>query len=566
MRVFLLLLLIVNLLPGCSNNSGGPDLILTNGKIWTADDEGSFAEAVAIRENKILQTGNSADISRLAGRNTRVVDLHGCLVIPGFNDAHIHFLSGSLGLARVDLNDAKTPVDIASKVLAFAKDHPESQWIVGRGWQYTSFESGMPDAATLHAIDTVRRPVFLTAYDGHSAWANHAALKLAGVDSKTAFDGFGTVVVDTRRQPTGALLEGAKRLVSKFIPDPTRKENLDAIRLGMKMAARLGLTSVHNANGDPAELSLYRELLSGNELTIRYRSSFSIGKDATDAYIDSLVLIRDSLGTGNPMLRADAIKFMIDGVIESHTGAMLEPYSDVSHGEKGTLSWPADKYRSRVQQLDAKGFHLTVHAIGDGAVREALDAYELAARQNSMRDRRHRIEHIESVSPLDIPRFKTLGVWASMQPIHADPGTSAVWERAAGPERTRYGFAWNSLLKEGASLVYGSDWPACINVDPLHGIHIAVNRRTPDGYPEGGYVPEQAISVKEALLAYTRAGAVSSFEERTKGQIKAGYLADMVVLSQDLFTIPPMDIAKTEVLMTVFDGRVIFEREPETRN
>lgn len=564
MRVVLLYLLALTLLSSCSKDSAAPDLVLTNGKIWTADDEGSFAEAVAIRENKILQTGNSAEISKLAGKNTTVVDVQGRLVVPGFNDAHIHFLSGSLGLARVDLNDARTPMEIAEKVLAFAKDHPESQWIMGRGWQYTSFESGMPDATTLHAIDTVHRPVFLTAYDGHSAWANRAALKLAGVDSNTPFDGFGKVIIDTRRQPTGALLEGAKRLVSKFIADPTRKENLDAIRLGLKMAARLGITSVHNANGDPAELSLYRELLSGNELTIRYRSSFSIGKDATDSYMDSVVLIRDSLGTANPMLKADAIKFMIDGVIESHTGAMLEPYSDVSHGEKGTLSWPADQYRSRVQQLDAKGFHLTVHAIGDGAVREALDAYELATRQNPARERRHRIEHIESVSPVDIPRFKTLGVWASMQPIHADPGTSAVWTRAAGPERTRYAFAWNSLMKAGASLVYGSDWPACINVDPLHGIHIAVNRRTPDGYPEGGYVPEQAITVKEALLAYTRAGAISSFEENVKGQIKPGYLADLVVLSQDLFTIPPMDIAKTKVWMTIFDGRVIYQSE--TRN
>jgi predicted amidohydrolase YtcJ len=261
------------------------------------------------------------------------------------------------------------------------------------------------------------------------------------------------------------------------------------------------------------------------------------------------------------MLRADAIKFMIDGVIESHTGFMLQPYSDIPVTDPlayGQLALSLERYQSLVTTFDKRGFRIFTHAIGDRGVRESLNAYEQAAKANGKRDARHRIEHIETVSPDDIPRFAALDVMASMEPIHADPGTMEVWTRAIGKDREPNSFNWAEMLKNNVNLVYSSDWPACIDINPVRGIHVAVTRRTPEGFPENGWIPEQKISIAQAMKAYTYMGAYSSFEENLKGQIKPGQLADVIVFSQDLFTIDPMKTFETTVLLTVFDGKVIY--------
>jgi predicted amidohydrolase YtcJ len=557
-KLFLILLATITF--SCATKEA-PDLILINGKVWTGANDSTFAEAVAIKANKIMAVGKSVDINSLADAKTKTIDLQGKLVTAGFNDAHIHFLGGSLGLSEVDMTGTASAAEVAERVNEFIKENPAKEWITGRGWQYTSFESGLPDHETLNSISN-EKPVFIKAYDGHSAWANKKALDLAGIDRNTKYEGFGEIVKDKNGEPTGTLRESAMGLVGQHVTKLTRREKLEAIRKGMKLAASLGITSIQNADGNEEVLSLYQELLNNGELSIRYAAAFSVGENTTDADIALFTKLKDSVGTSNPMIRADAIKFMIDGVIESHTAYMLEPYSDIPATDPlalGQLAVPIEKYQELVSKLDKNGFRIYTHAIGDKGVRESLDAYENAANVNGKRDARHRIEHIETVAPEDIPRFAQLGVMPSMEPIHADPGTVAVWEKAIGEKRLPWSFVWAEMLKTNAHLVYSSDWPACIAINPIRGIHVAVNRKTPDGFPEGGWIPQQKITMAQAMKAYTATGAYSSFEENLKGQIKEGQLADIIVFSQDLFSIDPMKTHSTKVVLTVFDGKIIYD-------
>ena len=539
-----------------------PELILINGKIWTGTDKSTFEEALAVSGNKIAQIGTSVEIKKLSGKDTKVIDLEGKLVTAGFNDAHIHFLSGSLGLSEVDLTGANTIEDMTSRIVEYARNNPERKWITGRGWQYTQFPGGLP---TKNALDSVvnDRPIFIKAYDGHSAWVNSKALELAEINRNSQFSGFGEIVRDSHGEPTGALKEGAQGLVGILVPSPTQDEKLDALRKGMKLAASLGITSLQNASGSVEEFPLYEELLSSGELTVRTSTAFSVGSYTTSTDIESFSQIKNRIGK-SAMIRASAVKFMLDGVIESHTGAMLEPYSDIVENEslpKGELALPVQQYQALVNTFDKLGFQIYTHAIGDLAVRESLNAYEVAQKVNGTSDRRHRIEHIEMISTDDMPRFKKIGVLASMEPIHAEPGTISVWASAVGEKRLPNSFAWASLLKNNATLVYSSDWPACVSINPIRGLHTAVTRRTITGQPESGWVPEQKIKIEDALLAYTQLGAYASFEENIKGRIAAGYLADIIVFSQDLFTIDPMKTHETQVVMTIFDGKIIYKQK-----
>jgi predicted amidohydrolase YtcJ len=556
-RVVIILLALFTL--SCSNKNA-PDLVLINGKVWTGESDSTFQEAVAIKDNKIVAVGKTNDINALADSKTQVIDLKGKLVTAGFNDAHIHFLSGSLGLAEVDMLNTHSPADVADRVNQFIKENPNKEWITGRGWQYTSFKKGLPDHESLIGISN-DKPVFIKAYDGHSAWANKKALAMAGIDRNTIYTGFGEVVKDKKGEPTGTLRESAMDLVGTKVTKPTRSEKLDALRKGMKLAASLGITSVQNADGTPEVVSLYKELLSNDELTIRYAAAFSADENTTDADIAMFTKLKDSVGVNNAMIRADAIKFMIDGVIESHTGYMLQPYTDVNSNDPlvvGQLAVPIEKYQETVSKFDKNGFRIYTHAIGDKGVRESLNAYENAFKINGKRDARHRIEHIETISPEDIPRFAQLGVMPSMEPIHADPQTMGVWEKAIGEKRLPWSFNWAAMLKSNANLVFSSDWPACIDINPIRGLHVAVNRRAPNGFPEEGWIVENKITMAQAMKAYTFAGAYSSFEENRKGQIKEGQLADIIVFSQDLFTIDPMKTYETKVVLTVFDGKLIY--------
>ena len=565
--------------PAASAPETRADLVLTNGRVWLGGDSSSFAEAVAISGNRIVRVGPATEFKQLIREGARVIDLGGKLVAPGFNDAHIHFLSGALGLDEIDMTGAASVAEIIERIATYARKHPDRQWLTGHGWLYTMFPGGLPTKSYLDAV-IKDRPVFLRSFDGRCGWANTKALQLAGITRDTKFERYGEIVRDAYGEPAGVLKEGAQTLVSRLIPEPTHEQKLDALRRGMKLAASLGITSIQNAGGAPEEFSLYQELLKRGELTIRVSMAFSVGESFAGAYaegavspgaqaarreIDRLIALKNQSDL-NPILRANSVKILFDGAIESRTAAVLDRYSDLppEHGAPfGELAIPPDIYRDLVATFDKAGFQIITHAAGDRAAREALNVYEEVLGGGSRSTRRHRIEHLELISPEDIRRFSRLGVIASMEPVHADPGSAEVWSKAVGIERLKYAFAFRSLLNSGARLVFGSDWPAAISLDPIRGLHVAINRRTLDGHPHKGWVSEQRINVADALRAYTQGGAYSSFEEAIKGRIAPGMLADIVVLSQDLFKIDPMRIHESRALLTVFDGKVIYQNGVE---
>jgi predicted amidohydrolase YtcJ len=536
------------------------DLVLTGGRVWTGNPREPWAEAVAVEGNRVVAVGTAEAMKPHINAKTVVKQIAGRLVVPGFNDAHIHFLSGSRRLTQVDLTGVCTVESIQKYVRDYAAKHPGTGWIQGGGWEYTCFPGGrLPTRQDLDAA-VANRPVFLSAYDGHTGWANTKALELAKVTRDTKFTGFGEIVVDAQGAPTGCLKEGAQSLVRRLLPRATRADNLAAAESGMKLAASLGITSIQNAHGDRDELELWESLERQGKLTLRVRLAMSVGQmNTTPKDLEEYALISKRLATANSKVRVGAVKMMLDGVVESYTAAMLDVYANNAK-TSGKLAWDAAAYTAMVERADRAGLQIFTHAIGDAAVRLALDAYEKALAANGPHDARFRIEHIETISPRDVPRFAQLGVVASMEPIHCDPDTVEVWSKAVGEERLKLAFAWRSLEKAGARLVFSSDWPASISVDPIRGIHNAVNRQTVDLRPPGGWIPEQRVSLETALRGYTTEGAYAEFAEKWKGSIEPGKLADLAVLSQDAFQMPAGGLAKLKVEMTVFDGKIVFTR------
>jgi len=529
-------------------------LAIRGGRIWTGDARRPWAQAVAVSGGRILAVGSNGAIAKLVAPKTEVIDAGGRFVMPGFEDAHIHFAGGALGLYDVDLNGARTLGELQQRIAEWAKANPNEPWVQGGGWEYYVFPGHrLPTREDLDAVVN-DRPALMRAYDGHTTWVNSKALELAGITKDTKYEGFGELVKDPKTgEPTGCLKERAASLVSSLLPGVTRQRRMEALERGLKLAASLGITSIQNASGTRAEAALYEEFLRAGKLTMRVDLSMSMGRDP-----EACSKLSDLKGkyTG-PVLRVAMVKFVIDGVIESHTAAMLAPYSDGAD-TTGQLSWEPETYKRTVKACADAGWQVETHAIGDRGVRLALDAYEALPRKA-----RPRIEHIETIQPADLPRFAKLGVLASMMPIHADPDTVAVWSRAVGAQRLPYSFAWGSLQRAGARLVFSSDWPASMSVDPIRGIHNAVNRRTIEGNPAGGWLPRERVSLETALRGYTTEAAYAAFQEKNRGRLSPGMMADIVILSQDLFRIPPVDIHKTKVDVTVFDGRVIYRRMPE---
>lgn len=556
-RALILSILCLSATLTAAAQSSNATLILTNGRIWTADPAQPYAQTVVISGDRIVAVGGNALVRRHRTAGTRVVDLKGRFAMPGVNDSHVHFLGASLVAFQVDLSEVRSVGEAQKAIKKFADENPNAPWVTGLGWQYGIFPEGR--VAEKGFLDEVvsDRPVYMRAYDGHSAWVNSKALEVAGVDAKTEFSGFGELVKGADGNPTGFLKEGAMGLVNRKIPPLTREREMDALRKGLQTAAGLGITSIQNAHGSIAEAEMYNDLLKSGELTLRTSFAFSVGPKATQADID---LIADAAKKyDSPMLRMKAIKIAVDGVIESYTAAMLAPYSNKPE-TSGTPSWNEEQLRSVVQMADRAGLQIYIHAIGDRGVRMALDAFENAIRINGKRDSRFRIEHIETVDAADVPRFKQLGVIASMEPIHAYPDTIGVWSANIGPDRTNRGFAWKLLQDAGAKLIFSSDYPAAITMSPWRGLHNAVNRRTIDGKPPRGWIPQHRVSVETALTAYTANGAFASFEEGSKGKIKRGMFADVIVLDGNPFTMSSMKLHEIQPVMTVFAGKPIFER------
>src|SRR3989441_1783396 len=544
-------------LQAASPPSNAADTIILNARIYTVNPQQPSAEALAISGEKILAVGTKNEIEKYRGASTRIIDAQGHLVLPGFVDCHIHFMDGSMGLTRVDLNDAKTVAEIQKRVKDYAESHPQEPWITGMGWSYPTFgPSALPDKKILDDV-VPTRPLYLVAFDGHSSWANSKALQMAGITRETPDPPNGKIVRDEKGEASGALKESAGDLVGKLLPKPAREERLAALRMGMHEANKFGLVGVHSAGQDFEWLDLYDELRHSGELTVRFYIAYFL--DPPQLTPDAIEKIEQARRTyRDEWISGGVVKTMLDGVIEAHTAAMLAPYSD-DPTQIGKLFWEPEKYKQTIKELDHRGLQIFTHAIGDRAVRLALDAYEEAKESNQTHDARPRIEHIETISAQDIPRFGKLGVVASFQPLHAypDDDTLKIWARNVGPERAQRAWVWRSIESTGGLLAFGSDWPV-VTLNPWPGVQNALTRQTTEGDPPGGWIPKERISLADAIKGYTLGAAFAGHREKTEGSLEPGKLADLIVLSQDLFKIEPTDIGKTEVLLTMVGGKVVY--------
>jgi predicted amidohydrolase YtcJ len=513
-------------------------LLLVNGKIWTGNPQQPEAEAVAIRGNRILAVGSTTEILKLKLSDAQTLDLHGRRVVAGFNDAHVHFYSGGANLTGPPLRYSKSQEDFRNTLEAYAKKQPAGRWILGGNWDHENWTPA--DLPTRQLIDAVTPswPVFINRLDGHMSLANSLALKLAGIDSKTKDVAGGVIVRDARGNPTGILKDAAQGLVERVIPAPTQDQIIEAVRAAQKYAAANGVTSVQDMSAAPDVLRAYQTMLRNGELAVRISGHQPLPSWRHLADVGILA------GFGSEYLHIGGVKGFADGSLGSTTALLFAPYLDAPK-TSGIAS----------AELSNPGLQIAIHAIGDKANNTILGFYERLEHEHGERDRRLRIEHAQHLLASDIPRFARDHVIASMQPYHCiDDGRWA--EKRIGPERAKTTYAFRSLLAAGATLAFGSDWDVAPMV-PLMGIYAAVTRRTLDGKHPGGWVPEQKITVAEAVRAYTMGSAYASFEEKIKGSIEPGKLADLVVLSDDIFSIDPVKIADTKVAITIFDGRVI---------
>src|SRR6266581_1784801 len=538
------------------------DIIVMHGRVYTENSKQPWAQAVAIRNGKIVAVGDDEEIERTRGGGTKVIDAGGKLVLPGFVDCHIHFLDGSFSLGRVNLVGARDPADVQKRLRQYATGHPGDDWILGRGWNYAMFgPEALPHKKYLDEIFP-NRPVFIEGFDGHTYWANSKALALAGITRETPDPPNGAIVRDPQTgEATGALKESAQDLVAKIIPKPSRAEKLLALRAGMRWANQHGITRVHSAGQDFEELDLFDEMRRRGDLSVRlYIAYFLNPPELRPQDLEAIEHARKKFH--DYWIDAEAVKFMVDGVVESHTAAMLEPYSD-DPSLKGKLFWEPSKYKAAVAELDKHGLQLFTHAIGDYAVRTALDAYENAETQNHKKgDRRPRIEHIETIAASDIPRFGKLGVIASMQPLHSypDSDTLEVWARNAGPDRASRAWAWKSISDAGGRLAFGSDWPV-VTLNPWEGVQTAVTRQTSEGKPAAGFVPEQRLTVAEAIEGYTLGAAFAGRREKSEGSLEIDKFADLIVVSQNIFDINPHNIGATKVVTTIVGGHLVYQAD-----
>jgi len=523
------------------------DLVVTGGRVWTGNPDAPWAEAVAVRGDRIAAVGARADIEALVGGDTRVIDATGGLVTPGFIDAHVHFLDGGMNLLSVQLRDAATPEEFTRRLGEFATQLPAGTWILGGDWDHTLWGGELPRRDWIDSV-TADHPVFVQRLDGHMGLANGAALRAAGLEDSAPDVEGGEVVRYEDGRPTGLLKDNATSLVWRAIPSSSTAETDRALDAAMAYVAARGVTSVTHMGGW-GDLAVFRRARDAGRLTTRIHACTPISRweRLRDAVAES--------GRGDEWLRIGCLKGFVDGSLGSHTAALFEPFTDAPDDTGLLVNEPEDLYRW-TSAADAAGLQVAVHAIGDRANRIQLDIFERVEKENGPRDRRFRIEHAQHLAPSDIPRFAELGVIASMQPYHAiDDGRWA--EEVIGHERAKTTYAFRSLLDAGARLAFGSDWfvaPAT----PLEGIYAAVTRRTLDGENPDGWFSGQKISVEQALVAYTRDAAYAAFEEDLKGTLEPGKLADLVVIDRDITKVPPEEIADVAVRTTVVGGNVVY--------
>lgn len=572
-------------------------LLLTNGKIFTANENFDIAEAVAVDGEKIVAVGTTRDL-KAKYQAAREIDLQGKFVTPGFNDAHVHFLRGALALLTVDMTGAKTVAEATAKVAAKARETKPNEWIVGRGWDHTLWNTKFPTRADLDKV-APNNPAFFIRVDGHVGWANSAALKLAGITRDTKSPEGGEIEKDAQGEPTGILKETAQGLVGKFIPEPTPAQEAKGLELALEMAKKYGITSVHDISGYETT-KLYRQFLGKDLLTVRVTEMQDFEKS-----VEELKRQRAEFAAfkDNPSrLKLGALKGYVDGTLGSKTAAMLAPFTDDEHNA-GIPRRSPEELTKMIVERDAAGFQIALHAIGDKANRMALDGFAEAISKKraiykegeakvdsngffipipcglenreivnydgkpfsppkfmeSSLSCRHRIEHAQVVNPVDFPRFRELGIIASMQPTHAI--SDKRWaESRLGEYRVLGAYAWHLMKSYVVHIPFGTDFPVEA-INPYATLYAAVSRQDAEGIPAGGWQPQEKLSMAEAIRAHTYESAYAEFAEKEKGEIKTGMYADLVVQSKDLLTIPHKEILTTEPVFTIFNGRIIYEKK-----
>lgn len=527
------------------------DLVITNANIRTMDAKRTIARSIATLNGKIIAIGSDADTKSLVGANTRVIDASGKTIVPGFNDAHVHFMETGQQLSSVDLRSAQTPEEFVARIKAFAAKLPKGRWILGGKWDHENWKpNNLPTAAMIDAA-TPDNPVFVDRLDGHMALANSLAMKLATVSKNTKDVDGGLIVRDGEGNPTGVFKDAAMSYIAKVIPDPSWEERLEAGIAATNYATTLGVTSVQDMSAG-TDVGVYQELQRQGNLKTRVYGCSPLS--------DYKRWERTGLryAFGNPMIRVGCLKGYADGSLGSTTAWLFDAYNDAPNS-KGLEGEEIPRMLQEATGADKAGLQINVHAIGDKANATVLDIFEKVIQANGVRDRRFRIEHSQHLRQQDIPRFGKLKVVASMQPVHlSDDGRWA--GKRLGEDRLKGTYAFRTLLDTGAVLAFGSDSPVA-SLNPMYSIFAAVTRQTTDGKNPGGWIPEQKISVDDAVRAFTWGSAYAEFQDSWKGTLEVGKLGDLVILSQDIFTIDPTKIKDVTVVTTVVDGKVVFEKK-----
>src|SRR5215213_9781574 len=536
--------------------------LVVYGRVWTGDSAKPWAQAVAISGETIAVVGDSVAVAKLVGPGTRVIANGKAMVVPGFMDAHVHLLSSGFQIARVSLREASSPADFTRRLKEHVAKVAPGEWITGGDWDHERWPGAkLPDRRWIDSV-TPNNPVFVNRLDGHMSLANSAALRLAGISKDSPEVPGGTIVRDPRtREPTGVLKDNARDPVNRVIPAPSDAQSDSALIRAMRWAVARGVTAVGTMSNDPGKLAVaesWREFAAlkraHDKRRMLTRVSIYVSLDAWRDMADTFRL----QGAGDNWLRTAGVKGFVDGSLGSTTALFYEPYKDAPE-TSGLFVTPEDSLRPWIGGADSAGLQVVVHSIGERANGVLLDIYDSVAKAHGPRDRRFRIEHAQHLRRRDIPRFGKNNVIPSMQPYHAiDDGRWA--QKRIGPERIKTTYPFRSLLDSGARLAFGSDWTVA-PLDPLLGVYAAVTRRTLDGKNPNGWIPEQKITVEEAVRAYTAGSAYAEFAEGVKGTITPGKLADLVILSDDIFKIDPAAIEKVRVRMTVVDGKVVYEKK-----
>lgn len=532
------------------------DLVLRSGALYTMDDARSWAQAVAIRDGRIVFVGLDKDLAAHVGSATRVVDLKGRMLMPAFQDAHLHPISGGLQAIGCDLTEFNAADEYVAAIKKYADAHPDEAWITGRGWSMPAFGPGA--LARRELIDAVvpDRPVILSSRDGHTAWVNTRALEMAGITRETPDPPKGRIDRDPKTGVAiGSLQEAAAGLLDDVVPPPSETRRRDGLRQAVRLLNSYGITAIQDASVDEPDLKTYQALETAGELSLRVIAAILWDRDAGLDQIAEVKRLRKEYTSGH--VDASTAKIMQDGVMENYTAAMLEPYL-MPGNVRGITKIDPTRLKEIVTLLDAEDFQVHFHAIGDAAARDSLDAVEAARQRNGDLGHRHQLSHLQLIDPADIPRFRALGVVANFQPVwaYADEYITELTIPFVGPERTNRMYPMGSLFRSGAMVAFGSDWPVT-TPNPLEEIEVALTRMGPQGETTEPFVAAERISLPEALAAFTINAAYANRMETQTGSIEAGKLADLIILDQNLFTIPPGDLSQARVLVTLFEGKAV---------